>query len=208
MIKVAASARRSFVFPATCALAYAYYSDAGRLLDCLPHICLVRAYGPDRFRLLYDATELGVYQVHILADVQTILEEGRVLRSEPWDGLPPGEARISSKAVIAQGFYASRSTFCEAGGKTRIEYSVQIWAQLPTPHGLRLLPRRVVDHIARSITNMRMRETANCFVERSIAAYPQWLAEMEGSSLSLEGAGSRTVPEPDPRCLEKLDQQL
>ena len=81
MIKVAGSVHRSFVFPAELPLAYAYYADIGRVLSYLPHICVARTYGPDQLRLLYHSTELGLYRIRIFADVQTLLEDGQVLRS-------------------------------------------------------------------------------------------------------------------------------
>lgn len=181
MIKVAGHAERSFVFPAELPIAYAYYGDVARLLNYLPHISLVRAYGPDRFRLLYNSTELGAYQIQIFADVQTTLDEGWVLRVHPLSGIAPAASSASLHSSTAQGFFASRSFFRDEGEETHIDYSLDLRAKLPTPLGLRLMPGGVINRIASSITNSRIRETVEGFVNLSIAAFPHWLAEIRNN---------------------------
>jgi hypothetical protein len=178
MIQVAAATRCAFVFPAELPLAYAYYGDVARLLNYLPHISLVRAYGPDRFRLLYHTTELGTYQIRILADVQTTLEEGWVLGIRPLEGIPAARSSSGLRSTEAQGYFHSRSIFRDQGAETHIEYSLELQASLPTPLGLRAMPGSMVDRIARSITNMRIREIAEGFVSLSMTAFPHWLAEL------------------------------
>jgi hypothetical protein len=188
MIKLSGSTRRSFLFPADLPLAYAYYGDVGRLLNYLPHICLVRSYGPDRFRLLYNSTELGTYHVRIFADVQTTLDEKSVLRVHPLNGIPPVDAQAGLNSTSAQGYFASTSVFTHAGDETRIEYSLELRAELPRPLGLRLMPGSMVRGIARSIAGMRIREISEGFIERTIDAFPHWLEEI-GSRGELPGPG-------------------
>lgn len=178
MIQVTGSAHRSFVFPADLSLTYAYYADVERLLNYLPHISLVRAYAPDRFRLLYRSTEMGIYQVRIFADVQTRLEEGWTLHIEPLDGIPPVEAQKGFHSSLAQGTFRSKSVFRQELNQTRIQYSLQLRADLPTPLGLRVMPAYVIDRLASGITRLRIREVVDGFIERSIDAYPHWAAEM------------------------------
>lgn len=199
MIKVAGSAHRSFVFPAELPITYAYYADVGRVLSYLPHICLVRAYGPDRFRLLYRSTELGIYHIRIFADVQTRLEEGWVIRTGPLDGSPTVEGWADGNATTAQGYFSSQSVLFDEGEQTRIEYSLQLRAHLPTPRGLRFMPGLLVERIAHSITRMRIVETAEGFIGRSVDAFPDWLAEMRNHSAwpDLGSIPLNTVPVPD-----------
>jgi hypothetical protein len=178
MIKLVGSARRSFVFPADLPLAYTYYGDVGRVLTFLPHICLVRSYGPDRFRLLYNSTELGAYHIRIFADVQTMLEEGRIIRIHALEGHSPAPAKATLNSTTAQGYFQSRSLFHDEADQTRIDYSLELRADLPTPKGLRLMPGRMVNQIAKSIANMRIREITEGFIERSVSAFPDWVAEI------------------------------
>jgi len=178
MIHISGSAQRSFIFPAPLPLAYTFYADVGRLLNYLPHISLVRAFGPDSFRLLYHSLELGAYRIRIYADVQTTLEEGWVIRVHPLRGITPVASKAGFHSATAQGYFSSRSAFHEEGDQTRIEYSLKLQGKLPTPKGLRFMPGSMVSHIAQSITNMRIREICDGFIERSIEAYPHWVAEM------------------------------
>jgi hypothetical protein len=183
MIKVSGSARRSFIFPGELPMAYAFYADVGRILNYLPHIFLVRAYGPDRFRLLYSTTELGTYHIRIFADVQTTLDKGWVVRVHPLEDREPITAKSGFNTSTAQGFFSSHSTFQDKGDRTRIEYSLQLQAELPTPLALRFMPGAMVGRIARSITRMRIREITEGFIERSMSAFPHWLAEFENHKL-------------------------
>lgn len=181
MIKIIGAATQSFVFPAELPIAYAYYGDVARLLNYLPHISLVRAYGPDRFRLLYSTTELGAYHIQIFADVQTTLDKGWVLRVHPLDGIPRAATSASLQSSTAQGFFSSRSEFRDDGGQTLIDYRLALRAKLPTPLGLRFMPGGMINRIARSITNSRIREIVEGFVDLSIAAFPHWLDEIRNS---------------------------
>ena len=204
MIRVAGSVHRSFVFPAERPLAYAYYADIGRVLSYLPHICLARTYGPDRLRLLYHSTELGIYRIRIFADVQTSLEDGRVLHVRPLADTPSVKPQSGAHSATAQGYFTSQSTFQDMGNQTRIEYNLRLRADLPTPQGLRIMPGLVVGGIARSITNMRIREIVEGFIDRSIDAFPHWLDELRNHS-SLPGPGSTPVSSPPtPDCPDEL----
>ncbi len=208
MIKIADSVRRSFLFPADLPMAYAYYGDVGRLLSYLPHICLVRVYGPARFRLLYNTTELGTYHVRIFADVEASLDEEWLLRVRPLDGVTPVGNKAGFHSSTTQGYFSSQSVFYNKGHQTRIEYNLQLRAALPTPLGLRLMPSAMVSRVAGSITRMRIREIAEGFIERSVAAFPHWLAELGNHSVLTRQPGPRTMPQPDPDYLQNLDQEL
>ncbi len=180
MIHISGSAHRSFTFLAPLPMAYAFYADVGRLLNYLPHISLVRAFGSDSFRLLYHSLELGAYRIRIYADVQTTLEEGWVIRVHPLKGMTPIASKAGFYSATTQGYFSSRSVFYPDGEEqTRIEYSLKLEGNLPTPKGLRFMPGSVVSHIAQSITNMRIREVCEGFIERSVEAFPHWMAEMD-----------------------------
>ena len=203
MISIAGTARHTFVFPAELPLSYAYYADIGRVLSYLPHICLVRSYGPDRLRLLYRSTELGIYHIRIFADVETSLVDGRILRIGALDNVPQVRTVADLHSVTVQGQYASESVFHAEGSQTRIEYQMQLRANLPTPPGLRLMPHIVVDRIARSITKIRIREIVEGFIERSTDAFPHWLAELRNHGFQPE-AGRWPAPSPlVPDCPEE-----
>lgn len=184
MIKVAGSAHRTFNFPADLPTAFAYYSDAERILTYLPHIVLVQAYAVDQFRMLYRTLELGVYHIRIFCDLRTTLDvsrDRRAIHINPLRNVTPVPPKASLSASVAQGCYSSSSVFHDDGNKTRIDFSMTLQAKLPTPLGLRLMPASVVDGVAGNITKARIHEITNGFILRSIDAFPYWLEEMQQS---------------------------
>jgi hypothetical protein len=180
MIEVAGSTHRSFAFPADLPTVFAYYSDLDRVLTYLPHICVVQAFRYNQFRMLYSTTELGVYRIRIFCDLQARLDEKeRTLSIIPLNGVPPAKTTKGVKSATTQGVFSSKSVFHPAGDETTVEYSLELRADLPTPGELRFMPTSVVNRIVHSITQRRIGEIAEGFIERSIDAFPFWLAEMK-----------------------------
>ena len=75
MITIAGTTRQTFNFPADVATASNFYRDFSRILRYLPHIQLVKAYGPDQFRVMYHTLEFSVYRVRIYCDLQVRFDE-------------------------------------------------------------------------------------------------------------------------------------
>lgn len=172
MINVAGNTNRSFMFPAPLATAYSYYSDAKRIFAYLPYITLVQDYENDCFQVLYERLELGQYLIQIFANVQFVLQaEQRTLLVRPFAGGELVKTKAGLISSTAQGYFSSQSVFQQVENETRIEYRLALQATLPTPLGLRLMPERMVDGIADRITNWRIREIAEGFIDRSIAAF-------------------------------------
>ena len=184
MIQISGSHRRTFVFPAELPLAFTYYSDLGRVLPYLPHIFLVQAYRYDQFRMLYSTVELGMYQIRIFCDLEARLDDNtRTLFLQPLKGYPPAKPAAGSKSATGQGFFFSQSVFQAAGRQTKVDYNLQLQADLLSPLGLRLMPGGVVNRIAHNITRRRIREIADGFIERSIDAFPYWVDELQQENL-------------------------
>lgn len=180
MIHISGSAHRSFIFPADLPTAYAYYSDLGYILNFLPQIYITRTYAEQEFRVCYTSTELGAYQVDIFCDLRAELDdEAPALRLGPLNGMTPANAKAGFRSTSASGYFASQSLFFAApNGETRIEYRLELKAQLPTPKALQFMPAVVVDSIAGSITHRRIAEIAEGFIKRSINAFPDWVGEL------------------------------
>lgn len=174
MISLQGAVHRSFTFPAPLPAACAYFGDFRGVITHLPHIRLVRAYAPDRFRVLYRAVELGVYDVRIYCDLAVAFDQARnVLRVTTADGLTPVKPRATLTSLTAQGAYQSTSRFQAAGDATQVDYRLELRARLPKPFGLGLISDRTVERIAHSIVMRRIEEIADGFIDRSIAAYRQ-----------------------------------
>ena len=172
MITVSGSVKRSFIFPDRRPAAFDYYSQARRILGILPHISITDQYSENAYRLAYQTTELGIYRVRLVCDIQ--VEPDRkdwVLRIRPLKGKPEVTSQVGVYSLQTQAAYTSDSVFKSARGKTQIDYSLQINAQLPTPFGVRFMPSAVLNGIARSITEWRIEEVAGGFIDRSIQLY-------------------------------------
>ncbi|MCA9940114.1 MAG: SRPBCC family protein [Anaerolineales bacterium] len=186
MMKIAGSNSRTFTFPADIQTAINFYRDLTRLVDFLPHINMHEPLGDEKFRMIYSATEMGAYEITIVCDVQMVVSEDEgVIRVVPVDGFTPVKAKASFNSSQVQGYYASESVFVPDGARrTIIEYTFELLANLPRPKGLRFMPAVMVEGIAQNITQWRLREIVDGFIERSIAAFPAWQeAQRNGHAL-------------------------
>jgi hypothetical protein len=181
MIKIAASARFSFLFPADRITTYEFYSDFSRLVNYLQHIELVDSSPDYQYRLYYNTVELGTYHIHVYADVRMDLVPGHhTMRMVAIENLPPIETEVTFNATKTRGYYSSEAFFHDEGEQgTRVEYMLKMLAKPPRPMGMRFMPSKMVDKIANNITNHRMREIADYFIESSLADYPRWLTERQ-----------------------------
>lgn len=172
MITITGSVQRSFAFPGRRETAFDYYADIRRTLNMLPHISIVRQYGADRFRMMYATTELGVYRVRMLCDIQAALDrEAWTLRIQPMPDPPPVASEVGIYSLTGQGFFASQSLFRNNGESTQVEYRFHLNAELPVPVGIRFMPEPVLNGIASSITQWRIDEIVDGFIQRSLDSY-------------------------------------
>ena len=182
MIKISGSARLSFLFPADRALTYLYYSDMNRLVSHLQGIDLVHTYSDFEYRLYYHTVELGTYHIHAYCDARMDVVPGnRVIRIVPIENLPQVETLVTINSTQTRGYYSSEAIFHDKGKETQVEYTLTIQAKPPRPMGMRFMPRRIVDKIAKNITTHRIREIADHFIESSIAGFPAWREAYEQS---------------------------
>ena len=180
MIKIAAKARFSFMFPTDRKTAFEFYSDMTRMANYLQHIELVNTLPNYQYRLYYNTVELGTYHIHVYCDVRLDANpDDHTMRIVPVENLPPIETEVTINATTTRGFYSSEAFFHEEGDETRVEYTLSLQAKPPRPKGMRFMPGKMVDTIANNITNHRMREIAENFIESSIADFPRWQAERE-----------------------------
>ncbi len=175
MIKLAGTARRSFTFPADLVTTYAYYGDLQHVLKYLPHITVVKQHADDHFRVLYSSNELGAYTIRVFCDMRATLDGGRrLIRIVPEEGLPPIHPAASFYATSGRGYFSMESLFTEAGNSTEINFTLQLEARLPMPRGMRFVLGGIVDRVARSITDNRMNEIIDGFVQQTTSAFPDW----------------------------------
>ena len=194
MIKITGTTRQTFSFPADANTAGAFYRNFAYNLHFLPHIQLVKVYGPDQFRVLYHTLELSVYRVRIYCDLQVGYDEAtQTLHTAPLFEYRPVRAEATVHALTAQGYFTSQSIFRPHGDHSTVDYQLSLEARLPKPLGLMLMPDKVIQQIATNITEWRIHEIAGGFIKRSVQAY----REQRGSARPPELR--HTVVGPQPR---------
>jgi len=172
MITITGSVHRSFQFPGPIEAAFDYYADIPRTLNMLPHISIVRQHAANQYRMMYNTTELGIYRVHLLCDIQVELDrEAWVLRIQPRADPLPVASEAGFYSLTGQGFFASQSLFQNTGKQTEVEYRFRLSADLPVPLGVRFMPDSVLNGIAGSITRWRIDEIVDGFIQCSVDTY-------------------------------------
>jgi hypothetical protein len=177
MIRITGTTHQTFNFPADVAAASAFYRDFNRILRHLPHIQMIKAYGPDQFRVMYHTLELSVYRVRIYCDLQVEYDEAaQTLRVAPLLDKPPVWSEATVHSLTAQGYFTSRSVFRPRGDHSVVDYQLSLEARLPKPFGLMLMPDRIIEQIACNITDWRIHEIAGGFIKRSVQEYREQAA--------------------------------
>lgn len=171
-IEINGKADKAFLFPAVIDVAFNYFQDLESVVEFLPHIQLVEKYNDDEYRMLFQTTELGLYQVSIYCDLRVVCDqENKIIRIEPLNTHNPVKAKASINTLIAQGLYTSKSVFKYDGLQTKINYALDIRARLPIPFTAQFIPGSLLDIIVNSITEHRIGEIAEGFIIRSKDAY-------------------------------------
>ena len=169
MINIAVSARRVFTLPAGLATTKAHLRDFRQTLQYLPDLCLVKTYAPNQYRILYSATEAGVYRVDLHSDIQAQFDDAEdILYVTPLQGFPAVASRATLGSLTGQGDYSSRLMLRAAGRHTNARYEVRITAALPKPVGLKLVPNAAVRLLVERVVRRRVQEITDAFIERSI----------------------------------------
>ena len=177
MLKLKGITHQKFTFPADLATASDYYADFKRILPFLPHIQLIKNYGDNKYRVLYNTMELSIYHVRIYADLQVTYDEAAcTLHVSPLLDYPPVRSTATVHSLTAHGYFTSRSIFYPRDQEhTLVDYELSLDARLPKPFGLSLIPDRVMEQIATNIAEWRIGEIASGFIRRSIHEYRQQL---------------------------------
>lgn len=172
MITISGTTHQTFPFPADVATASAFYRDFSRILHYLPHIHLIKAYGPDQFRVMYHSMELSVYRVRLYCDLQVRYDEAsQTLHVAPLLSKLPVKSEATVHSLTAQGYFTSQSVFRPRGDRSVVDYQLSLEARLPKPFGLMLMPDKVIGQIASNITDWRIHEIAGGFIKRSVKEY-------------------------------------
>lgn len=177
MITLNGTIQRRFYFPSDPITALIYFSDLSRVTHLLPHITVLDTYAEDRVRIRYQTVELGAYTINIICDLDCAVDvEKQEIVIAPLPGCPEVSPEATLNATTAYGFYASTAKLFPEDGGTGIDYLFQFRSELLSPRGLRMMPKRVVDRIAKSISLGRVEEIADGFMENALDVFDDWHA--------------------------------
>jgi Protein of unknown function (DUF1997) len=180
MIKLNGAAQREFYFGAGADLTMRYFGELSRMIAHLPHIELIEAYNSDEVRVRYSSLELGAYTISIITDlVCTVDQENKAIVIRSVKGRDDVKESVNLSSTLGYGYFTSAAYLQDAGDQTFIDFRLKIAASLPRPRGLRMMPGRVVNRIASSISQGRVNEIIEGFMANAISSFPAWLAEQE-----------------------------
>lgn len=183
MIKLQGATTREFDFPADPQTAMRFFSDFQRIALFLPHITVAIVYAPDSLRMHYQSVEMGAYTINLFADVQSVVDfEKGSIHIQQLTGKTPVPSEATLNTTTCYGGFASTAIFFEHADGSFIEYHLELGANLPRPRGLRMMPGRVVNRIAKSISEGRVREIADGFMANALEAFPEWLAAQQSTT--------------------------
>jgi hypothetical protein len=183
MISLDGNVARKFFFPTDPDTTLQYFSDLNRIIYFLPHITVDEVYDADRIRIRYQTVELGAYTINIYCDLEcTVKKAERQIIISPLSGKAPVESASSLNTTTGHGTYQSQAILYAEKDGTGIDYQLQFLARLQRPRGLRMMPGRIVDRIAVSISQGRLEEMAEGFMSAALDAFPDWLAEQNGQA--------------------------
>ncbi len=177
MIQITGSIQRTFIFPAPAAETLTFFSELVRVAQFMPHISLVHTYAPDQIRVLYESVELGSYTIRIYTDLEGKIDGKAQTISVYPVKIPtatPIETTCTMRETVGYGLFAIDAQLFELDEQTRIEATLRLEARLEQPRGMNLMPKRVINRIAKGITDHRMREMADGFIKTSLAAYADY----------------------------------
>lgn len=177
MITLNGTIQRRFYFPADPLTTLVYFSDLSRVTYLLPHISVMETYSTDRVRIRYQTVELGAYTINIVCDLDSSVDvEKREIVIGPLEGCKEVHQEATLNATTGYGYYSSFARLFPDEDGTGIDYHFQFKSQLLRPRGLRMMPKRVVDRIAQSISLGRVEEIAEGFMENAVEAFDDWRA--------------------------------
>ena len=177
MIKLNGAAQREFKFAADVDTAMQYFGMLSQMIQHLPHIEIIEEYTPNQVRVCYSTLELGAYTINIIADLECEVDwDNLAIHIRPLSGREPVKGEATLNETTAYGYFTSVAYLEETGDETYIDFRLKMAANLPRPRGLRMMPGRVVNRIASSISQGRVSEIIEGFMVNAVDSFPAWLS--------------------------------
>jgi hypothetical protein len=172
MIRLAGTAKRSFIFPGNLQDAMQHYANLEKLFEYLPFVSLINTFSTNQFRVRYASTELNIYKIQLYCDLEVVIDKGQsLINVKTLDANKPTRPKAGLHSSRGNASFASNSRFVPEGENTRIYYSLELNGKLPTPKAFSLVPLSITNHIAETIAKRRIFEIADGFIMASLADF-------------------------------------
>lgn len=165
LLELGGRASHVFQFAAPLDRAYAYFYDVPAVFRLLPDALDVRAYGPDRYRLIVGASDGHGHSMAAIFDLQAFYDHGRGISVFPADDGPP----INLPGLVFAGALAAEAVFHPGPRGTAVHYDVELAMSIPVPPVLRLMPAVLLQGIGERAMELKMTQIISGFT-RNIAA--------------------------------------
>ena len=176
MIKLNGAAQREFQFAADTTTAMQYFGVLNQMIQHLPHIEILEEYSLNQVRVCYSTLELGAYTINVITDLECQIDRDNLsILIRPLKGKEPVKGEASLNSTIGYGYFTSVAYLEDCGDETGIDFRLKMAANLPRPRGLRMMPGRVVNRIASSISQGRVNEIMDGFMTNALESFPIWL---------------------------------
>lgn len=170
MLHISVSNHRKFEIACDVATVEKHFSDFERMVEDLPDLKIVRAWGPKQYRIRYKSNTNKVYTVNLISDVQARFDPvSHALLVSPLRGHPSVSAKATLRSLTGQGDYTSRLVFHSKKGGTVVDYDLSIDASIPKPVRLSLVPDSVARILIQAVVKYRVQEIADLFVNRTVS---------------------------------------
>ncbi len=178
MITLDGTIKRRFFFPSDSQTTLLYFGDLSRVIYFLPHISIVETFDSDSIRIRFQTVELGAYTINVYCDLGLErLPETMSIKVGPLEGTAPIESESTLNSTTGYGYFTSEALLFDEDDGTGIDFQFRFQSKLPRPRGLRMMPKRVVDRIAMSISQGRLEEMIEGFMSSAMETFPEWRDE-------------------------------
>jgi hypothetical protein len=170
LIELSGQAMHTFRFPATLDLSYEYFCDVPAVFRLLPDALDVRAYGPDRYRLIVGASDGHGHSMSAIFDLIARYEPGHSIRVLPADDGPP----VKMPGLVFSGALAAHAVFAEDAHGTAVRYTVDLAMDIPVPGVLKLMPESFLQALGERAMEYKMTQMISGFTENIAADFAAW----------------------------------
>ena len=163
-----------FQFSDLTELVFEYFRDIPAVFSLLPDTLDVRAYGPDRYRLIVGAPDGHGHSMSAVFDLAATMQVGRSISVAPATDGPlhqlPGH--------VFHGNLWAEAIFRPSVHGSAVEYSVEIEMSIPIPGVLNLMPHKFLQSLGEKTMAFKMNQMINGFARGIHSDFRAWAAEL------------------------------